>query len=212
MTKRVGIIAALRAAGAPGLLLIATAAHGATVTATVATPSGEPVTQAVVYALPATGKAPSAPRPSVIDQIDREFVPLVVPVQAGAPVSFPNRDNIRHHVYSFSPAKTFELKLYSGVPAKPVVFDKAGAVTLGCNIHDWMVGHIYVVDSPWFAKTGKEGRVTLDVPPGDYVVRVWHPWMKAEPAPARLEAKGTADQPLAFRVDVVPPPARTDRR
>jgi plastocyanin len=209
---RVVTIAAMRTAGALGLLLIATAAHGATVSATVATPSGEAVTQAVVYALPATGKAPSAPRPSVIDQIDREFVPLVVPVQAGAPVTFPNRDNIRHHVYSFSPAKVFELKLYSGVPAKPVVFDKPGAVTLGCNIHDWMVGHVYVVDSPWFAKTGKDGRATIDLPPGDYLIRVWHPWMKAEPAPSRLEVKGTTAQPLVLRLDIVPPPARADRR
>lgn len=199
-------------AGTVAAVLLALPAHAASIAATVATPTGEPVPQAVVYALPVGGKAPSAPRPSQIDQIDREFVPMVVPVQVGAPVTFPNRDNIRHHVYSFSPAKVFELKLYSGVPAKPVVFDRAGPVALGCNIHDWMVGYIYVVDSPWFAKTGKDGRAVVDLPPGEYQIRVWHPWMKAEPAPSRIEVRGTSDHALTFRTDLAPPPAGTDRR
>ena len=100
----------------------------------------------------------------------------------------------------------FELKLYAGTPAKPVVFDKPGAVVLGCNIHDWMVGYIYVVDTPYFAKTGKAGSARLEaLPAGDYQVRVWHPYMKSEAASLTLKlAEGkTAD--ASFRVELSAP-------
>jgi plastocyanin len=182
------------------------AAFAAGVDANVMDAAGAPVADAVIYALPASPKPPSAPRAAIIDQIDKEYVPFVVPVQAGAAVRFPNKDNIRHHVYSFSPAKPFELKLYSGTPSKPVIFDKPGPVALGCNIHDWMVGYIYVVDSPWFAKTDKSGIAKLEgLPAGEYQVRVWHPWMKAEPAPLALKL-GEANEGAAFRMEIVIPP------
>jgi plastocyanin len=187
-------------------LAAAEAVPAAQIQATVTGADGKPVAQAVVTLKP-TGNIPvpeGNPKSVVMDQVDKEFVPMVVPVQAGGAVSFPNRDNIRHHVYSFSAPKTFELKLYSGVPSKPVVFDKPGVITLGCNIHDWMVGYIFVADTPWFAKTGADGTASIDAPAGEYTVRVWHPWssaiaeqkVRADAAPARL----------AFRLSVVPPP------
>jgi hypothetical protein len=93
-------------------------------------------------------------------------------------VSFPNRDDIRHQVYSFSPAKRFELRLYKGTPSEPVLFDKPGLVVLGCNIHDWMVGYIYVTDDPWFAVSDATGTLHLDaLPAGRYQVTLWHPQM-----------------------------------
>jgi plastocyanin len=143
---------------------------------------GRPVADAVVSvtsSAPAAGARRAAP--AVMDQQNKEFVPHVLPVLAGTAVTFPNRDNIRHHVYSFSPAKRFELPLYIGTPAAPVVFDKPGVVVLGCNIHDWMVGYIYVLDTPYFGKTGDDGTLRLaDVPPGSYEARVWHPRMRAD--------------------------------
>jgi plastocyanin len=143
---------------------------------------GRPVTDVVVSLTPA-GRAPDPahPAPAVMDQQNKTFVPLVLAVPVGTAVTFPNRDNIRHHVYSFSPAKRFELPLYIGTPAAPVVFDKPGVVVLGCNIHDWMVGYIYVADTPYFAKTAADGTVRLaDVPPGVYEARIWHPRMRGE--------------------------------
>lgn len=110
-----------------------------------------------------------------MDQRDLTFVPDVLVVQTGTAVDFPNSDQVRHQVYSFSPAKTFQLALYQGRAHAPVVFDRAGLVTLGCNIHDSMVGYIYVTDSPWFALTGADGSARLhDLAPGDYTVRIWH--------------------------------------
>ena len=139
---------------------------------------GQPVEDAVLSVTPEARPAtpPAKPGRESVDQVNREFVPYVKPVVAGTPVYFPNKDDIRHHVYSFSPAKTFELPLYVGTPADPVVFDRPGVVTIGCNIHDWMIGHIYVVETPHFGKTDATGRVRLtNLPAGRYVARLWHP-------------------------------------
>ena len=153
-------------------------ACAAEVVATVTDEAGRPVKDAVVVAVPVDGTmhVPSHPRAQILDQIDKEFVPKVKAIVVGTPIIFPNHDNVRHQVYSFSPAKRFELPLYAGVPAKPVVFDKPGVVVLGCNIHDWMVAYVYVSESPWFATTGLDGTATIaDIPPGAYALRVWHP-------------------------------------
>ena len=110
-------------------------------------------------------------------QRDKAFVPTLLVVQTGTPVSFPNFDTVRHHVYSFSPTKPFELKLYAGTPVAPVVFDRAGTATLGCNIHDRMLGYIHVVDTPYFGQTDGQGRVVLDLPEGHHRLKVWTPTM-----------------------------------
>jgi plastocyanin len=139
---------------------------------------GKLVPDAVVVATPLDSKAALRTKPPAdsVDQVDKQFVPYVKPVFVGSKVRFPNSDRIRHQVYSFSPAKKFELPLYGGTDAPPVVFDKPGVVVLGCNIHDWMVGYIYVSESPYFAKTGAGGTATIgDLPQGQYAVRVWHP-------------------------------------
>lgn len=151
-------------------------AQNAEIAATVTDERGKPVADAVVIAVPSDGslRLPKS-REEVVDQVDKEFLPRVQAVLVGTPVTFPNNDSVRHQVFSFSPAKKFDLPLYSGVP-QAVVFDKPGVVILGCNIHDWMVGYVYVSESPYFAKTNAEGKAVLtDLPPRSYVVRVWHP-------------------------------------
>jgi plastocyanin len=156
-------------------------AQTAEIAATVTDQQGRPVVDAVLVAMPVDGNVRSPPRPrdGSIDQVDKEFLPRVTIVPVGASVTFPNHDDVRHQVYSFSPAKRFELPLYAGVPARPIIFDKPGVVVLGCNIHDWMVGYVYVSESPFFAKTGKDGKAVLtDLPARAYVVRVWHPQLE----------------------------------
>ncbi len=144
-------------------------------------PQKEPIQYAVAALLP--GDAPDyRDRPTaVMDQSDQQFTPHVLAVRTNTLVRFPNSDNIRHHVYSFSPAKRFELRLYHGSTAEPVLFDQPGQVALGCNIHDSMLGYIYVVDSEWFAVSDAEGRLHIkDVPPGDYQLQVQHPRLGGE--------------------------------
>lgn len=162
------------------LTTFSTQTYAAELSVEVIDASGAPIENAVVYAEPENKGSPSI-APAIIEQRGKQFNPLVSVVQVGTDVTFPNFDSVRHHVYSFSPAKTFELKLYSGVPATPVKFDKAGTVILGCNIHDNMLAFIQVVDTPYFAKTNKMGKAILhDLPNGNYILKTWHYALKKE--------------------------------
>jgi plastocyanin len=179
----------------------------ATLTVLVQDAAGSPLEDSVAWATPRSPLAPAPPlRAGAVEQINKTFVPLVTVVQAGAQVAFPNRDEVRHHVYSFSPAKVFEIKLYAGAATPPrIVFDKAGEVVLGCNIHDTMLGYILVVDSPFYGKSAREGRVKLEgLPEGEYDVHAWHPLQAAAPEVriVRLRAEEAAE--TAFTVAVKP--------
>jgi plastocyanin len=178
-----------------GLVLgCAALAHSAELRVLVKDRNGRNIGDAVVLAVPADPRNAQHAKPpqDAVDQVDKQFVPYVKAVFVGSTVRFPNSDNIRHQVYSFSPAKKFELPLYAGTNAPPVIFDKPGVVVLGCNIHDWMIGYIYVADTPFFAKTGPLGTASItDLPPGEYRVRIWHPSMdRAEEATNRQIAVG----------------------
>ena len=177
-------------------------AEAAAVTIRLANAEAVPIEDAVVMFDPADATPTATAQTAAVDQINRRFVPHVTVVQKGTSISFPNSDRIRHQVYSFSPAKTFTLKLYAGSPRMSVTFDKPGLVVLGCNIHDSMVGFIAVADSPYFGKSGSNGIVTLDLPPGAYRLRVWHAELAAPIAP-RLVTIGAGAQtiPVLAAVD-----------
>ncbi|MEO8102669.1 MAG: methylamine utilization protein [Betaproteobacteria bacterium] len=187
--------------------LMAASAQAASLTVKVSDAAGNPLADAVIYALPRAGThiAARTPRPVAIEQKDREFVPWVSVVQVGTTVNFPNRDPLMHHVYSFSPAKSFEIKLYSGEAPRTILFDKPGTVTLGCNIHDWMIGYIQVVETPHFAKTGSDGRAPIgDLAAGEYALHLWHPTQRAaaDAKPVKLDARSHVE--LDFSLDVAP--------
>ena len=129
-----------RAAHVVGLLLAASPACAASIEVAVVDGAGKPVAEVAVWALVPGSPSEARGVRAQIEQLDREFLPYLTVIQQGTTVTFPNRDPILHHVYSFSPAKPFEIKLYTGRSPSEIVFDKAGVVTLGCNIHDWMIG------------------------------------------------------------------------
>ncbi|RHW75092.1 methylamine utilization protein [Colwellia sp. RSH04] len=113
--------------------------------------------------------------PLIMDQVNKSFVPEVLIVPQHSAVAFPNSDDIRHHVYSFSSTKTFELKLYANKPKDPILFDQHGIVVLGCNIHDAMVGYIYVTNNPYTYLTDEKGQVQLPIPATEIEkIDVWH--------------------------------------
>jgi hypothetical protein len=134
-----------------------------------------------------------------MDQKDRQFVPHILVVRTGTEIRFPNSDTVSHHVYSFSPAKSFELALYrQGTVHPPLAFDTPGEVTLGCNIHDDMVGYILVVDTPFYGLTDGRGETSLTgLAPGKYRVHVWTPRLKRADLPAPVEID-VADEPVPF--------------
>jgi plastocyanin len=177
----------------------------------VRTANGAPVRDAVVSLYPGGKPTPPGALRSIyrISQQNIQFSPFVLVVPVGAEVAFPNFDAVRHHVYSFSPAKRFELKLYAREQNRTVRFDKAGVVPLGCNIHDAMSAFVLVADTAFSAKTDGAGRVSFaHVPAGAVVARVWHPHLRA---PAnRIELRWTvpATGRLGHQVRVAlrPPP------
>jgi len=194
----------LRAVCFTALLLAGASAHAGDIEAAVITPTGQPLPDAAVVLEPVAGYA-RGPLPTVtIAQRDRELIPYMTVVQVGTAIEFPNQDPFKHHLYSFSPAKTFEIKLYAGKPEKPIVFDKPGEVALGCNIHDWMEAYVLVVDTPYFAKTDARGRARIaHVPPGSYRLRWWHPRQKQD-LPVHILKIGAAPMRLTQKLDVSP--------
>ena len=188
--------------------LLSPLAIAATVQVQVTDGDGRPLADAVVFL--ESREARQAVRPAsgiVLAQANRQFDPRVLVVPVGSSVDFPNRDTVRHHVYSFSPAKTFELKLYTGTPATPVVFDKTGIAVLGCNIHDNMAAWVVVVDTPYYGRSAASGTVVLpNVPAGSYRLRAWHPGLPVgAPAADQALAVGAADAAASMRLPGVRP-------
>jgi len=190
------------------LCAFAGTAWSATIVVDVRDRQGTPLADAVVSATTnARESLPSGERVAIMDQKGRTFVPHVLPIQAGTAVKFPNSDDIQHSVYSFSPAKTFQLPLYNGTPANRIVFATPGVVSLGCNIHDKMSGYIVVLDTPVFEKTELTVRVELrNLEPGKYTLHIWHPDMKEEPAAQTIPLGEGETAHVAFIVNAVPAP------
>jgi plastocyanin len=183
------------------LLSSAAIARAASVDVMVTDVAGNPLPDAVVMLEPIGARLPVKPMQGVqIVQHDLHFNPSVTVVTVGTPVTFPNQDTVRHHVYSYSAAKTFQIKLYAGVPHTPIVFDKPGVAVLGCNIHDSMIAWVVVTDTPLWARSSGSGDArVLDVPPGSYQMHVWHSSL-AETTPAQLLPLTVAAADLEQRV------------
>ena len=183
---------AFRALGGLAALLCALAAPGtagaATLVITVRTSDGRPLQGAVItaHALDGPARKPQSIK-AVMDQVDRAFAPDLLVIPVGSTVTFPNSDSVSHQIYSFSPAKRFQLPLYRGNPNPPVHFDQAGVVTLGCNIHDEMVGYLVVTDAAYYGRADTRGAWSNEVVRGRYRITVWHPRMRDEPGDLERE-------------------------
>ena len=187
------------------LLSTAVAAQAASVNVAVADAAGHPLVDAVVMLEPVGAPMPVKPMASAqIAQHDLKFSPRVSVVTVGTPVQFPNQDTVKHHVYSYSAAKTFQIKLYAGVPHTPIVFDKPGIAVLGCNLHDDMIAWVVVTDTPLWARSAAAGQAHVaDVPPGSYQMHVWHASL-AETTPPQLVALTVAAGDVEQRVRLGP--------
>lgn len=161
------------------LTLCPLAAQAVPLTVQLRGPGGQPLAGAALAVEVKGRPAKTSTAKAEIGQRDRQFTPQVLIVQTGTAVNFPNFDTVRHHVYSISPIKVMDIKLYSGTPTEPVVFDKPGVAALGCNIHDKMSAHVIVVDTALFGRTDDKGQLTLDLPPGEHSVKAWHAAQKS---------------------------------
>ena len=163
----------------------------------------EPFAGAVITVRGETSHAPVAPISAILDQINLTFVPDIIVIPVGSTVEFPNSDSVSHQIYSFSPTKRFQLPLYHGKPYPPVHFDEAGVVTLGCNIHDRMVGYIVVTDAAYFGRTDARGIWSAtNVPRGTYHVSLWHPLLRDSAASLDREVSVTGDESATATVQL----------
>jgi plastocyanin len=194
---------------------LAPSAAARTVSGQVLGQDGKPVANAVVFVQePAAVQPAAASSPAIMDQFNKTFVPEMLPIAVGTQVRFPNRDQIRHHVYSFSRPKRFELPLYKGEDAPPVLFDKPGVVKIGCNIHDWMSAVILVLPNDRFAVTKEDGTFSLPaLDAGTYTITAWHVQSrdKTEDIAQRVELAGS-DSQLIFKLSLAPVRARPATR
>ena len=174
-----------KAAALCALLWLTGAASAGSLRVQVLDSAGKPLEGAVVSLVSDAARRAVRPLPEQeVSQENKQFVPAVRVVTVGTLVRFPNRDSVRHHVYSFSPAKKFEIKLYAGTPAAPVLFDQPGVAVLGCNIHDQMVGWVVVLDTPYFAQTDAQGQALLEgMPAGAHQLRAWHARLPVDVTP-----------------------------
>ena len=159
-------------------LVLNVSAYGAELRVSVQTTAGEKVNNAVISLKPLSPnlEMPKATAEATMAQENTLFKPFVLPVTVGTEVTFPNMDEFRHQVYSFSKPKRFELRLYGKDTTNTILFDKPGVVALGCNIHDNMLAYVYVSEHPVVGKTNDGGEVVFtDLPAGGYEVHVWHP-------------------------------------
>jgi plastocyanin len=198
-----------------GCLALANASWGATLTVTVLLPDGRPLGGVIVTARPTAGPShAAAPVTAVMDQVNRAFAPDLLVIPVGSAVSFPNSDSVSHQIYSFSPAKRFQLPLYRGKPYPPVIFDQPGLVTMGCNIHDEMLAYVVVTDAPFYGPTNKSGVWSAEAPGGAYRISIWHPRIRdeAKSLDGAVTVSDTGGGTLTFHLSKLLKPAPLEGR
>lgn len=163
------------------VMALAAAAFGqaATVQGKVTCRGVRDCTGALVYVEKIAGRTFTPGADAVMDQLKLAFVPHVLPVPVGTKVAFPNSDEVRHNVFSPSPAKRFNLGTYPRGATKYVVFDKPGVIELLCNVHAEMSGFILVLETPYVAQVAAGGTYALtNVPPGTHDITAWREQLK----------------------------------
>ena len=150
----------------------------------------------------------------IIDQRAETFIPYVEIFRPGDQVVFRNSDRTRHHVYSFAAAKSFEFVIAPGDSSPPVTLDRVGEISVGCNIHDQMITHLYVSDAPWVARSDVDGRADFTgLPAGTYQVEVWHPQLRpGRPAPRQTIVVNDAPAHVTFSLPLLSDPRQTGDR
>jgi plastocyanin len=198
-----------------GMATLASTVSARTISGQVLGQDGKPIANAVVFVQePASLRPAAVSPPAIMDQFNKTFVPEMLPIAVGTQVRFPNRDQIRHHVYSFSRPKRFELPLYKGEDAPPVLFDKPGVVKIGCNIHDWMSAIILVLPNDHFAVTKEDGTFSLpSLDAGAYTITAWHAQSRDKTEDVAQHITIANEDPhLSFKLSLAPARARPATR
>lgn len=173
--------------------------------------NNNPVINAVVSMPSPSNFIADTQKIAVMDQVNRQFLPEVLIINKGQSVAFPNSDDIRHHVYSFSTVKPFEIKLYKGSSQEPISFDKSGVSVLGCNIHDNMVGHIYIADNEIALKSNQDGLIEYEgvIPK---TISLWHPKLSVGAMAKQTLEVTTVNDQAVVKVELIVPKINEAKR
>ena len=193
-------------AGALAIALCVSAAHAGTLLALASDRDGQALANVVVSVKPIGRAVPTgATQDIIVAQENATFKPYISVIRTGSSVVFANRDNMEHHIKSFSSSKPFEIAVHKpGDTPAPIRFDKEGAVVVYCILHDWMRAYVYVVDTPWYAMSAaSSGMARIEnLPPGEYEVTAWHPDLGQYKPPLvqklMINAVGTAEAMFKF--------------
>ncbi|ACA87219.1 hypothetical protein [Shewanella woodyi] len=169
--------------------------------------SGEPMPDLVVYLEAKNSQQHTVGNkvtpPLEIHQKDKQFTPYITVMQKGYELQFVNDDDITHHIYSAAGPKRFSFKLRKDNSTKTLRFEQEGHISMGCNIHDWMSGHLLVVDTPYFAIADESGEVEFDgVPNAEYELMVWHPQLQVENNTLMQTVTTSSSTPIIVTIDV----------
>ena len=171
---------------------------------------GQALTHVVVSLKPIGRAAPASPVQEItVTQENATFKPYISVIRMGSSVVFANRDNMEHHIKSFSSSKPFEIAVHKpGDMPPPIRFDKEGAVVAYCILHDWMRAYIYVADTPWYAVTAQTTGIARieNVPAGEYEATAWHPDLGQykPPLTQKVTVSATGTSEVTFKFELKP--------
>lgn len=148
--------------------------------------------QAAIWLMPATGRPPAVnAATATITTENRTFSPHVLVVPVGSTVRFPNRDGFNHNVFSRTDRNDFDLGLYERGEGRSTTFQNPGIVSIYCNVHPTMSAIVVVRSTPWSAQPLADGSFSIgNVPPGEYVLHLWHERVQETTRPVTVTAAG----------------------
>lgn len=145
---------------------------------------------------------PSKGESHALDQKGCVYTPHVLGLRVGETLLVRNSDPTTHNVKVTSRANDTlnPIQAPGGPPVEWKPAKKEIGVLFECNLHPWMKSWVCVVDHPWFAVTGADGRFVLQgVPPGDYVVEAWHEKFGKKTAKVTVEPGGNPQASFTYK-------------
>ena len=201
--------------GALGALALSVSlAHAGTFLGIASDRDGLALVSVVVSLKPIGRAAPATPAQEItVSQENATFKPYISVIRVGSSVVFANRDNMEHHIKSFSSSKPFEIAVHKpGDTPPPIRFDKEGAVVAYCILHDWMRAYVYVADTPWFSTTDANTGIARieNLPAGEYEAIAWHPDLGQykPPLTQKVTVPATGPVEVTFKFDLKARPVR----
>ncbi len=152
----------------------------------------------VIYLKSVPGDYSAEGNEVVLDQVNKTFIPHVMPVLKGATLRLKNGDPFLHNVHAYVNKQTFfnrALPPIKGVTIAQVLKDPATYVML-CDVHTEMSAYLVVLENPFFTQPDESGFYLIrSIPPGEYTL------VRYDPEEKELVEKKVSISGTTVRVD-----------